>query len=131
MRIETRENPPHFGAIGQVRSLTFGRVNGQLDRDFPARAVRGISEHRLAQRVNSGQVPVVERFVMTVATETVTEAFREGLLAWWNERQLIDNPYPIPGRRAAEWAKGWEEAERDFRSHPMTSADLDIEELAR
>ena len=46
-----------------------------------------------------------------------------GALAYFAGRELIDNPYPIPGRRAGEWERGFietaREVERSEREHDL------------
>lgn len=42
---------------------------------------------------------------------TVDDPAEQGALAYFAGREITDNPYPIPGRRAAEWEQGYRDTE--------------------
>lgn len=58
-------------------------------------------------------------------TET-PDPYAEGSRAWFHETDIRECPYPVPGRRAAEWLAGWHAAEDEFWAAGVTVVDVEL-----
>jgi hypothetical protein len=52
----------------------------------------------------------------SVLPGTADDPAEQGALAYFAGREITDNPYPIPGRRAGEWDRGFRETEDQVES---------------
>lgn len=48
-------------------------------------------------------------------TTTQPKEWYEGYEAFWAGKDAAANPHPVPGRRAADWNRGWLDARDEWR----------------